>query len=73
MALKSSIGADVRGVVHLTIHDQLYLQIDYSPTDEKDKVYRARLGTEAAYPDVCEGDSIVVHSLMNVVTRIEKA
>lgn len=72
MALKSSRGALVRRIVHLTIHDQPYLQVDYSPAGEEDKVYRARLGTEAAYPDLCEGDQIIVHSLMDVVTRIEK-
>ncbi len=73
MALKSSRGAWVHKILHISIHDQPYIQIDYSPVGEEDRVYRARLGNEAAYTDVREGDRIIVHSLMNVVTRVEKA
>jgi len=71
VALKSTQEAVVRRVVHLTIHDQPYLQIDYSPEGEQN-VLRARLGTEAAYENVREGDRVLVYAMMSVVTRVEK-
>ena len=71
VALKSTQEAVVRRVVHLTIHDQPYLQIDYSPEGEQN-VLRARLGTEAAYENVREGDRVLVYTMMSVVTRVEK-
>lgn len=68
--LKGTRDAIVRGVVRIAIHDQPYLQILYSPTDAQDTTLQARVGVESAYPDVAEGDRVVIHSMMNVVTRI---
>lgn len=72
MALKSARGALLRKVLPLSIHDQPYIQVDYSPVGEEHKTYQARIGIESAYEGMAAGDQVVIHSLMNVVTRIEK-
>lgn len=70
--LPKTTGALIRQATPYTVHGQPYLQIHYSPVGAEDKTFEARLGTEAAYPNVSEGDQVVLHTLMNTVTKIEK-
>ena len=69
--LKGVRQAVVRGVVRVSIHDQPYLQVLYSPTDDQQTTLQTRIGVESAYPEIGEGDQVNIHSMMNVVTRIE--
>ena len=70
--LKDVRQAVVRGVVRVSIHDQPYLQVLYSPTDDQQTTLQTRIGVESAYPEIGEGDQVNIHSMMNVVTRIER-
>ncbi|HAA74333.1 TPA: hypothetical protein DCE37_04340 [Candidatus Latescibacteria bacterium] len=69
--LKGAREAIVRDVARIAIHDQAYVQVLYSPVDEPDKTYQARVGVESVYPELAQGHRVQVHTLMNVVTRIE--
>ena len=71
--LRGSCGAIIRQVVPFTVHDQPHVQVHYSPADDENRVVQARLGNEATYEGIQAGDRVIVHSLMNVVTKIEKA
>ena len=62
----------VRGVTPYTVHGQPYLQIRFSLARSEHEIHEARLGTEAAYSPIAEDDQIIVHTLMNTVTKIEK-
>jgi hypothetical protein len=68
--LKEAREGIVRGIVRIAIHDQPYLQVLYSPLDNQEKIFEARIGIESTYPGLAEGDRVVIHSLMNVVTKI---
>ncbi len=70
--LPTTTGAIIRQVTPYTVHGQPYLQIHYSPVGAENEIREARLGTEAAYPNVAEGDQVALYSLMNTVTKIEK-
>jgi hypothetical protein len=70
--LPATTGALIRQVTPYTVHGQPYLQIHYSPFGAEHEIREARLGTEAAYPDIADGDQVVVHTLMNTVTKIGK-
>jgi hypothetical protein len=70
--LPTTTGAIIRKVVPFTVHGQPHYQIFYSPAGEEDKTFSARLGTESVYEGVSNGDQVVLHILMNLVTRIEK-
>lgn len=69
--LKDVREAVIRSVGRVAIHDQPYLQVLYSPMDNQDATYQTRIGVESAYPDLSEGDRVRIHTVMNVVTRIE--
>ncbi len=68
--LKEAREAVIRGVTRIAIHDQPYLHVLYSPMDDQEKTFQARIGLESAYPDLAEGDRVTIHSQMNVVTKI---
>ena len=68
--LKQASEAVIRGVTRVAIHDQPYLQVLYSPLEDQDKAFQARIGIESTYPELAEGDRVTIHSLMNVVTKI---
>jgi hypothetical protein len=68
--LKEAREAVVRGITRIAIHDQTYIQVLYSPLDDQEKTFQARIGVESTYPELVEGDHVVVHSMMNVVTKI---
>ena len=70
--LPTTQGAIIRKVVPYTVHGQPHYQVFYSPSGEEDKVFEARIGNEAAYENITEGDQVRLHILMNLVTRIEK-
>jgi hypothetical protein len=68
--LKTARDAIIRGVTRIAIHEQQYLQVLYSPSDDQDTTLQTRVGVESAYPDVSEGDRVIIHMMMNVVTKI---
>ena len=68
--LKGAQEAVIRGVVRIAIHEQPYLQVLYSPLDNESSTFQARVGVESAYPELAEGDHVLIHSMMNVVTKI---
>lgn len=70
--LPKTTGALIRQVTPYTVHGQPYLQIHYSPVGAEDEIREARLGTEATYANIKEGDQVALHTLMNTVTKIEK-
>ena len=70
--LPTTRGAIIRNVVPYTVHGQPHYQVLYSPAGEEDKTYEARMGNEAIYVGLAAGDQVVLHILMNLVTRIEK-
>ena len=70
--LPKTTGALIRKVTPYTVHGQPYLQIHYSPVGAENEIREARLGTEAAYENIKEGDQVALHTLMNTVTKIEK-
>ena len=70
--LPKTTGALIRQVTPYTVHGQPYLQIHYSLVGSENDVHEARLGTEAAYPNIAKGDQVALHTLMNTVTKIEK-
>lgn len=70
--LPQTTGAIIRQVTPYTVHGQPYLQVHYSPVGAEHEVHEARLGTEAAYPNMAEGDQVALHTMMKTVTKIEK-
>ena len=68
--LKEAREAIVRDIVRISIHDQPYLQVLYSPLDDQAKTFEARIGIESTYPELAEGDRVIIHSLISVVTKI---
>lgn len=66
-----------RAVLHriqpIDIHGQIlydiYYQLDGAPPDQ---VQGARLGAEVIYGDPRPGDRVLLHCVMNMVTRVEK-
>ena len=68
--LKEAREAIVRGVTRIAIHGQPYVHVLYSPLDDQETTFQARLGVESTYPGLSEGDRVTVHSMMNVVTQI---
>ena len=71
--LPATRGATVKQVVPYSVHGQPHYQIFYAPAGEEDRTFSARLGNESVYQGVAAGDQVVLHILMNLVTRIEKA
>ena len=69
--LPTTRGALIREVAPYTVHGQPHYRIFYSPAGEEGSVYEARLGSEALYEGIAEGDQVVLHIIMNMVTRIE--
>ncbi|HCK08496.1 hypothetical protein MK139_04575 [bacterium] len=69
--MKLATEAIVRDVKHIAIHDQRYVQVAYSPVDEQGRILQARIGLESTFEALKPGHRVVVHSLMNVVIRIE--
>jgi hypothetical protein len=70
--LPATTGAIIRQVTPYTVHGQPYLQIHYSTAGAESEIREARLGTEAAYPNIAQGDQVALHTMMKTVTKIEK-
>ena len=70
--LPTTRGALIRKVVPYTVHGQHHFQIFYSPAGEEEKTFSAKLGKESVYEGMSDGDQVVIHIMMNLVTRIEK-
>lgn len=71
--LKGTRPALVKGVQPVSIHGQISLDVYFVPPDEPDgQMSVARVGPEAAPRNLNAGDTVVLHYLLGVVTRIEK-
>jgi len=70
--LPTTTGAIIRQVTPYTVHGQPYLQIHYAPVGAENETREARVGPEAAYPNIAAGDQVALHIMMNTVTKIEK-
>ena len=69
--LPTTRGAILRKVVPYTVHGQPYFQVFYSPAGDEGRTFEARVGNEATYAGMAEGDQVVLHIMMNIVTKIE--
>ena len=60
---------DVR---QIDIHGSLFWDVSYSLESAPQQVQRGRIGTESAYPNPAPGDTVALHQLLGVLTKIEK-
>jgi hypothetical protein len=70
--LPATRSATVKQVVLYSVHGQPHYQILYAPVGDEDRTFAARLGNESVYEGIAAGDQVMLHILMNLVTRIEK-
>lgn len=72
--LKGTKTALVKKVQPVSIHGQISLDVYFVDPDEpQGQVSLARIGPEAAPRNIEAGDLVVLHYLLGVVTKIEKA
>jgi len=71
--LKGSKPAIVRKIQPVSIHGQVSLDVYYvEPDDEQGQVRIARVGEESVPRGLEAGDTVELHYLVGVVTRITK-
>jgi hypothetical protein len=71
--LKGSRRALVKRIQPISIHGQVSLDILWTdPDDPEEEVLHARVGDEAVPKGLSEGDEVVMHYLLGMVTRVTK-
>jgi hypothetical protein len=71
--LKGTKAGLVRKIQPVSIHGQITLDVYFAdPADPDGQVSLARLGPEAVPKDLEAGDTVELHYLLGVVTRIER-
>jgi len=71
--LKGTRTGVVKRVQPISIHGQISLDILWTdPEDPEEELRHARVGNEAVPRDLSEGDEVVLHYLMGMVTQITR-
>lgn len=71
--LKGTRNAVVHRIQPISIHGQLSLDVFWmDPEDPEQELRHARVGDDAVPRDMAAGDTVTLHYLMGMVTRITK-
>jgi hypothetical protein len=71
--LKGTRRAVVNRIQPISIHGQVSLDILWTdPEDPEEEIRHARVGDEAVPKDLAPGDTVVLHYLMGMVTRVTR-
>ncbi|MBI1886044.1 MAG: hypothetical protein HYS09_07025 [Chloroflexi bacterium] len=62
----------LRKVQPYSLHGEPYYQLFFSYADEPEAVREARMAATNVYPNPQEGDTVLIDSVLNVVTGVEK-
>ena len=72
--LKGTKPALVKKIQPVSIHGQISMDVYFvDPSEPDGQVSRARVGPEAMPSNLEAGDHVVLHYLLGIVTKIEKA
>ena len=71
--LKGTRDGIVKRVQPLSVHGQISLDVLWTdPEDPDEELRHARVGNEAVPHDLAPGDTVTMHYLMGMVTKITK-
>ncbi|OGG56238.1 MAG: hypothetical protein A3F84_10235 [Candidatus Handelsmanbacteria bacterium RIFCSPLOWO2_12_FULL_64_10] len=62
----------LRGVTPFDLHGERYYHLLYALAESPERTAEARVAHDAIYDHPQPGDEVRIHSMMGVVTRVEK-